>query len=168
VTAQGPPDAADPAPRRGRGRFDRLLGEAAAPSPARPPRPEVDAPGSLRRAALVVALEAALLGVLGVYLLVLTVVGDPDSVGRALAEVVIVGAAAALLAACARGLRRVSGWSRAPVVVVQILLGLLGYQAAVDFERPLLGLPILVLVVLTLYLLATPESRLAFLERDET
>lgn len=166
MTEQGPPDAAGPAPRPGRRRLDRLLGEAATPSPARPSRPEVESPASLRRAALVVAVEAALLGALALYLLVLTLVGDAVSVGRALAEVVLVGAGAALLAAGAAGLRRVSSWSRAPVVVAQIFLGLLGYQAAFEFARPLIGLPLLVLVAVTLYLLATPESRLAFLERD--
>ncbi len=149
---------------QGRRRFDRLLGESAAPPSPRPPRAEVESPPSLRRAALVVALEAALLAALAGYLLVLTFVGEPRSVGRALAEVVLVGAGAALLAAGAVGLRRVSAWSRAPVVVLQIFLGLIGYQAAFEFGRPLLGLPILVPVALTLYLLATPESRLAYLD----
>ena len=151
---------------QGRRRFDRLLGESAAPPPPRAPRAEVESPPSLRRAALAVALEAALLAALAGYLLVLTLVGGPQSVGRALAEVVLVGAGAALLAAGAVGLRRVSAWSRAPVVVLQIFLGLIGYQAAFEFDQPALGLPILLLVAVTLYLLATPESRLAFLERD--
>jgi hypothetical protein len=166
VSEQGPPDAAGPARRPGRRRIDRLLGESAAPTPARPARPEVAAPVSLRRAALVVAVEAVLLGALAAGLLVLTIVGEPDSVGRALAEVVLVGAGAALLAAGAVGLRRVSPWSRAPVVVLQIVLGLFGYTTAFEAARPLIGLPVLVLVAVTLYLLATPESRLAFLERD--
>ena len=122
---------------------------------------------SLRRAALVVALEAVLLGALAAWLLVLTLVGEPESTGRALAEVVLVGAGAALLGAAAVGLRRVSPWSRAPVVVLQIFLGLIGYQAAFEFDRPEIGLPILVPVAVVLYLLATPESRLAFLERDD-
>ncbi len=166
MTEQGRPGAGDPAARPGRRLLDRLLGESAAPTPPRPPRAVVEAPVSLRRAALVVALEAALLAALTAYLLVLTLTGDAVSVGGALAEVVLVGAGAALLAAGAVGLRRVSPWSRAPVVVLQIFLGLLGYQAAFEFDQPALGLPILVPVAVTLYLLATPESRLAFLERD--
>lgn len=166
MTESGRPDAAEPAPRPGRRRVDRLLGEPAAPARPRPPREEVDSPLSLRRAALVVALEAVLLGALAAYLLVLTLTGDPGSVGRALAGMVLVGAGAALLGAGAVGLRRVSPWSRAPVVVLQVFLGLLGYQAAFEFGRPELGLPLLVPVAVTLYLLATPESRLAFLERD--
>jgi hypothetical protein len=166
VTEQDRPDAAEPAPRPGRRRFDRLLGESAAPPAPRPPRAGVESPPSLRRAALVVALEAVLLGALAAWLLVLTVVGDPQSTGRALAEVVLAGAGAALLGAASAGLRRVSPWSRAPVVVLQIFLGLIGYQATFEFARPELGLPVLVPVVVVLYLLATPESRLAFLEQD--
>ena len=165
MSEQGRPDA-DPGARPGRRRIERLLGEPAAPAPPRHPRPQVVAPPSLRRAALVVALEAVLLGGLAAYLLALTLAGNARSVGQALAEVALVGAGAALVAAGAVGLRRVSPWSRAPVVVLQIFLGLLGYQAAFEFERPELGLPVLVPVAVTLYLLATPESRLAFLERD--
>ncbi len=79
-----------------------------------------------------------------------------------------VALAAAALAAGAVGMWRMSAWARGPVVVLQILLGLFGYQAAFSFERPELGLPALVLVAVTLYLLATPESRLAYLELDRS
>ena len=120
----------------------------------------------MRRAALVVAVEAAALGAVAVVLLVLTVTSDPDSVGRALATVVYVGLAAAFLAGAAVGLWRVSGWSRGPVVVLQLLLAVIGYSLAFQAERPLLGVPVLALVALEFYLLATPEARLAFLERD--
>ena len=119
----------------------------------------------MRRAALVVAVEAAAATALAVALLFLTLTGSPDSVGRALAEVVYVGLAAALLAAGAVGLWRVSGWARGPVVAVQLLLGVLGYTAAFQADRPLIGVPILAAVAVELYLLATPEARLAYLER---
>ena len=115
----------------------------------------------MRRAALVVAVEAALLAAGALALLVLTVTGEPESVGRAVAEVVYVGLFAGLLAAAAVGLWRVSPWARGPVVVLQILLGLLGYTTAFESGRPLLGLPVLLLVATELYLLATPEARLA-------
>ena len=39
------------------------------------------------------------------------------------------------------------------------------YVAAFEAERPLIGVPILLLVATELYLLATPEARLAYLER---
>jgi hypothetical protein len=120
----------------------------------------------VRRAALVVAVEAAALGAVALVLLALTLTGDPDSVGRALATVVYVSLAAALLAGAAVGLWRVSGWARGPVVVLQLLLAVIGYSLAFQAERPLLGVPVLALVAVEFYLLATPEARLAFLERD--
>jgi hypothetical protein len=123
-------------------------------------------PAALRRAALAVGLEALLLAGVAVVWLVLTLVDEPSSVGRAVAEVVYFAIGAAVLAAGAVGLWRRSAWARAPVVVLQILLGLAGFQAAFSFERPELGLPVLVLVAVTLYLLLTPEARLAYLEAD--
>jgi len=113
----------------------------------------------------VVALEATVAAVLALVLLFLTLTSSPDSVGRALAEVVYVGLAAALLAACAVGLWRVSGWARGPVVVLQLLLGVIGYTMAFQADRPLWGVPLLAVVAVELYLLATPEARLAFLHR---
>ena len=164
MSEQARPDG----PAGGRRRkVDRLLGEPAAPSAPRPRRPATDVPASLRRAALAVGVEALLLTGVAVVLLVLTVVDAPSSVGRAIAEVVYFGLAAAALGAGALGLWRRSPWARGPVVVLQILLGLFAYQAAFTFERPEIGLPVLVLVAVTLYLLATPEARLAYAERDE-
>jgi hypothetical protein len=146
-------------------RAERLLGGAAQPTARapRPPRPE--APAAVVRAALVAAVEAALLIGGALVILWLTLTSDPDSVGRALAEVVYVGIFGAALAAAAVGLRRVSAWARGPVVVLQILLGLFGYSTAFPGGQPLLGIPLIVLAVAELYLLATPEARLAFYER---
>jgi hypothetical protein len=153
------------APSRRRPRAEGLLGGAAQPSAPRPARSRPEAPAAVRRAALVVALEALVATALALFLLFLTLTGSPDDVGRALAEVVYVGLAAALLAAGAVGLWRVSGWARGPVVAVQLLLGVLGYTAAFQADRPLIGVPILAAVALVLYLLATPEARLAFFDR---
>jgi len=125
-------------------------------------------PASLRWAAVAVGVEALLLAGVAVLWLVLNVVLTPGDRGRAIAEVVYFGLAAAALAAGARGLSRRSSWARGPVVVLQLLLGLLAYQAAFTFQRPEFGVPVLVLVAATLYLLATPEARLAYAERDET
>ncbi|RBY81953.1 hypothetical protein DQ238_04775 [Geodermatophilus sp. TF02-6] len=152
-------------PPRQRRRADRLLGGAAEPAAPRPARERPPAPAAVRRAALVVAVEAAALAGVALWLLYLTVASTPDSVGRAVAEVVYVGFFAALLGAAAVGLRRVSAWARGPVVVLQLLLGLFGYSSAFQAGRPLIGVPVLVLVALTLYLLLTPEARLAFLRR---
>ncbi|MGY1693372.1 MULTISPECIES: hypothetical protein [unclassified Geodermatophilus] len=146
-------------------RAERLLGGAAQPSarPPRPPRPE--APRAVVRAAVVAAVEAGLLLAGALVLLWLTITSDPDSVGRALAEVVYVGFFGVALAVAAAGLRRLAGWSRGPVVVLQLLLGLFGYSTAFPGGQPLLGIPLIVLAVAELYLLATPEARLAFLDR---
>jgi hypothetical protein len=95
----------------------------------------------------------------------LTLTSSPDSLGRALAEVVIIALVAVGLAFAARGLWRVSSWARGPVVAAQIFFGLSGFVAAFEAERPAIGLPILVVVAAELYLLATPEARLAYLER---
>ncbi len=122
--------------RRARSRTDSLLGGAAAAGPRRQ-RPEAEAPGAVRRAALVVALEAAALAALALVLLWLTLTSDPDSTGRALAEVVYVGVGA----------------------------GLLGFNLAFAGDQPLIGVPVLVLVATELYLLLTPEARLAFYHR---
>jgi hypothetical protein len=143
----------------------RLFGEAAEPGAPRPTRAHPEAPRSLRLAALVVAVQAVGVAALAGVWLWLTLTSTPDSVGRALAEVGILVLVAAGLGAAARGLSRVSSWSRGPVIAAQILFGLSGFVAAFEAERPLIGVPILALVATALYLLATPEARLAFLER---
>jgi hypothetical protein len=106
------------------------------------------------------------LGAGAVVLLYLTLTSTPESLPRAIAEIVFVGLGAALLGAAAVGLARVSSWARGPVVVLQILLGLLALTTAFQAQRPLIGLPVLVLAAAVLYLLATPASRLAYLERS--
>ncbi|MCU1670440.1 MAG: conserved rane protein of unknown function [Blastococcus sp.] len=109
--------------------------------------------------------EAAAIAIGALVLLYLTLTSTPDSLPRALAEVVAVGAGAAVLATAAVGIWRVSGWARSPVVVLQLLLGALAYTTAFQAQRPIVGIPVLVLVATELYLLATPEARLAFWER---
>jgi hypothetical protein len=142
-----------------------LLGGAAEPVRRRLPRSRGRAPAAVRRAALVVAVQSGAVAAVALVLLWLTVTSSPPSVGRALAEVVYVGLGAALLAAAAVGLWRVSAWARGPVVVMQVLLAVVGYTLAFEAGRPLLGVPVLALVAVELYLLFTPEARLAFLER---
>jgi hypothetical protein len=151
--------------RRRRGA--RLLGEPAAPAAPRARRPAGEVPPALRRAALAVGLEALLLAVVAGYVVVLEFVSRPTSQAGALGLITYVSIAAAVLAAGAVGLWRGSSWARGPVVVLQILLGLLGYNAAFPNEMPQIGLPALVLVAVTLYLLLTPEARLAYLRDDD-
>ncbi|TFV52370.1 hypothetical protein [Blastococcus sp. TF02A-35] len=144
---------------------DRLFGAAAAEPAPRPARPVAVAPPSLRRAALVVGVEAAAFAVGTLVLLYLTVTGDPDSTARALAEVVLAALAAGVLGAGAVGLSRVSEWARGPVIALQLFLGIAGFTLAFSAQLPLVGLPVLALVVAVLYLLAAPESRLAYEDR---
>jgi hypothetical protein len=144
---------------------DRLFGAVAEPSAPRPPRVHREAPRSLRWAAAVVGVEAAAIAVGALALLWLVLTSTADSVPRALAEVVVVAAGAVVLAVCAAGLWRVAAWARGPVVVLQLLLGALAYTTAFEADRPLVGVPVLALVAAELYLLATPEARLAYLER---
>ena len=151
-----------PQPRR---LADRLFG-AVTPAPAaRPQAPRPVAPRSVRQAAALVAVEATGFVVLALVLLWLTVTGDPESVPRALAEVVLVGLVAGVLGAAAAGLRRLAGWARGPVIALQVFFGASGIVAAFQAGRPDIGVPVLALVAAVLYLLMTPEARLAYLDR---
>jgi hypothetical protein len=51
------------------------------------------------------------------------------------------------------------------VVALQLLLALLGYTAAFTAQSPQIGIPMLAAAAVELYLLATPEARLAYAER---
>lgn len=146
-------------------RTDRLFGAAAQPSASRPERPRREAPRTLRWAAIVVGVEAAAIGGAALVLLYLVLTSTAASMSNAIAQVVVVGAGAAALAVAAVGLWRVASWARGPVVVLQLLLAALAYTTAFQAGQPAIGLPVLVLVAVELYLLATPESRLAYLER---
>jgi hypothetical protein len=148
--------------RRG---LDRLFGAAAEPSAPRAPRARPDAPRALRWAAVVVGIEAGAIAVGALVLLYLTFTSTAASLSRALAEIVLVAGGAAVLGAAAVGLWRVAGWARGPVIALQLLLAALAYTTAFEAGQPLIGLPVLALVVVELYLLATPEARLAYLER---
>jgi hypothetical protein len=146
-----------------RGRAERLFGAPAerttprAPGPARPA-----APRAVRRAALVVGVEAAALAAVAVALVVLTLTSTYGSLRLAVGTVLFALLGAALLAAVARGLWQVSAWARGPAVVLQLLLAVVGWSLAFPSGRPAVGVPVLVLVAAELFLLATPEARLAF------
>jgi hypothetical protein len=114
---------------------------------------------------VLVGVQAAAIGVGALAWLWLTLTSTPDSLARALAEVVIIALAAVGLSVAAVGLSRVSAWARGPVIAAQIFFGLSGFVAAFEAERPLIGVPVLLVVAAELYLLATPEARLAYFER---
>jgi hypothetical protein len=159
------PDPSSLPPRPPRRGLDRLLGAAAEPAAPRPPRPRPEVPGALRWAAVVAGIEAVAIGLGALAWLWLTLTSTPESLARALAEVVLIALVAVGLGAAAVGLARVAGWARGPVIAAQIFLGLSGFVAAFEADRPLIGLPVLLVVAAELYLLATPEARLAYLDR---
>jgi hypothetical protein len=110
-------------------------------------------PPAARRAALLLAVEAVGLAVVGVVLAVATAVGEPTD--RALSFVVagFAIATAGVLLLLARAVDRRRGWARSPAVVLQLLalpvgVGLLqgGVWAA--------GVPVLLLAAGTLTQLA--------------
>jgi len=113
------------------------------------------------RAALLVALEGAVLAVLGVGYSVAGVVGDPFDRRATLLGAAFTVLAGVLVLLVARGLHRVAGWARSPAVVLQLLalpVGVGLVQGRVWYA----AVPVLVLAGSVLYLLATPEARLAF------
>jgi hypothetical protein len=145
-----------------RSRADRLLGSAADPAAPRPVAERGDTPPAVRRAALVVGLEAALLLGGALVLLYLTLTSTATSTSNAVAEVVLVALFGIAMAAAAVGLWRVAPWARGPVVALQLLLGAVGLYTASTADRPEFGIPVLAIVAVELYLLATPEARLAY------
>jgi hypothetical protein len=113
----------------------------------------------------VVAVEAAAALAAAVVMGVVAAAGHVTSTGDALGIVVFALLAAGALAGCVRGLWRVASWARGPVVALQLLLALLGYTAAFTAQAPQVGVPMLAVAGVELYLLATPEARLAFAAR---
>jgi hypothetical protein len=149
-------------PRR---RADRLLGAAVeAPTP-RPERVRPEVPGTLRWSAALVGVEAAATGVLALAWLWLILTRDPERLAFAVGEMVVIALVAGGLGAAAVGLSRAASWARGAVVTAQIFFGLSGFVATFEAGRPLIGVPILAVVAGVLYLLATPESRLAYFRR---
>jgi hypothetical protein len=115
----------------------------------------------VRAAAAVVGVESLALLATAVLLVIKTVVGHPNSIGRALlgAGLALIGAGA--LAIGARGLHRLQPAARTPVVVLQILALPVSYSLAFQAGRVGYGGPILVAALAVLYLLFTPPARAA-------
>jgi hypothetical protein len=127
-----------------------------AQQPPPPPRP---VPRTVRIAALLVAVEGAALVVLAVVEALSTVLGDPGSVGLALATAAMAAAGGVLLLWLAAAMSRLRKAARSPVVVLQLISLPIGWTLAVDNGRPELGLPVLALAVAVLVLLGTSGAR---------
>ena len=73
------------------------------------------------RASLLLLVEGAALGVIGVADGIATVVGEPDDRVASLGVAVFAVAGAVLLLALGRAVGRRRGWARSPAVVLQLL-----------------------------------------------
>jgi hypothetical protein len=125
------------------------------------PSPSSPAPAPLRAAAVIVGVEAVALVAAALVLVIRTIADPPGDVLRPLFVAVGALLGAALLAYAARGLLRLRASARSPVVVLQILALPVGWTAAFDAHRPLVGAPILVAALAVLYLLFSPPARTA-------
>ncbi len=123
-------------------------------------------PGPLRAAVVIVLLEALALVGAATVLVVKTVTGHPDSLGRALlgAGFALVGALVLVLGA--RGLRLCSPAARTPVVVLQLLAVPVGYSLAFQAGLVVFGGPILLAALTVIYLVFTPPARAALNRLD--
>jgi hypothetical protein len=113
------------------------------------------------QAAVLVAVEGAALVVLGLGYGIAGVVGEPFDRTATLLQAGFVVLVGGLVLMVARGLTRVAGWSRSPAVVLQLLALPVGV-GLVQGEVWYAAVPVLLLAGGVLYLLATPQARLAF------
>ncbi|MBT2384581.1 hypothetical protein [Streptomyces sp. ISL-11] len=99
--------------------------KSAAVSAERPPRPAAEPagprPARLTAAAALSALEGVALLAAGIYLLVMGLLGKPDSPQQAETGGLTVLALAALPLIAALGLWRLRRWSRGPAMITQIM-----------------------------------------------
>lgn len=100
-----------------------------------------------------------------IVLAVDTVLSKPDSYGRAVFGAVLAAVTGVLLLRLARGILRLEGWSRAPLIVLQLLFIPVGYSLAFQSGLPWYGVPILALCAVGIVLLLMPAARVAFLDR---
>src|SRR5580765_6949033 len=118
----------------------------------------VRTPAPLRLAAAIVAVEALVLLGAAVFVVVDTIAGHPNGVARALLGAGFALLAAVVLALGARGLLLARPGARSPIVVLELLALPVGYSAAFDADRPVIGVPILLAAVSVLYLIFTPPA----------
>jgi hypothetical protein len=118
-------------------------------------------------AGAVIGLQALALVAAALVLIVKTLAGHPDSVGRALLDAAMALFAALVLAACARGIYRHRPAARTPIVVIELLALPVGYSLGFQAGRIGYGGPIVVGAVVVLYLLFTPPARAALDRRRD-
>ena len=118
-------------------------------------------PAPLKRAGLLVALEAVALGVLGTAYAGTALLASPDQRLRAVLQGVLGLLVAVALLAVARGLVRGRGWAWAPAITTQLFLLVVGYYL-VQGSAWLPAAVVLALAVGVLSHLAAPSARASY------
>jgi len=114
-------------------------------------------PATLRAAAVVQAVESAVLLAAAVLAGIDTAAGRSYQQGSGIALTVIGVASAAALALVAAGLARVRRWSRTPALLTQLFFGIVGIYL-LQAHRLEWGVPLLVLAAAGLASLLAPPS----------
>src|SRR5215475_962021 len=114
-------------------------------------------PGTLRSAAVVQAVESAVVLAGAVLAGVDTAAGRSYQTGSGIALTAIGVASAAALALVARGLARARRWSRTPALLTQLFFGIVGIYL-LQGHRLDWGVPVVVLAVAGLAALLAPPS----------
>lgn len=131
---------------------------AKAPAPAAAPAPvAAQQPRELRLAAAALAVEAAGMCVAAGFSAVSTADGQSYQRASGVALTVIAVGTAAVFALFARGLARARPWTRTPVVMTQLAIGVWAIYLLKD-HRPEWGVPMLVVAAGCLAALFTPAS----------
>jgi hypothetical protein len=114
-------------------------------------------PATLRAAAVVQAVESAVVLAAAVLAGIDTAAGRSYQQGSGIALTVIGVASAAVLALVAAGLARVRRWSRTPALLTQLFFGIVGIYL-LQAHRLEWGVPLLVLAAAGLAALLVPPS----------
>jgi len=131
--------------------------DPAAPVASPEARPAAARPRALRLAAAAQALEAAGMCVAAAFAAVATADGQSYQKASGIALTLIALGVAVLFAAFAAGLARARPWTRTPVVMTQLAIGVWGIYL-IGGHRPEWGVPALLLAACCLAALFTPAS----------
>src|SRR5262245_52826 len=124
-------------------------------------------PGTLRAAAVVQAVESAVVLAGAVLAGVDTAAGRSYQTGSGIALALIGVAAAAALALVARGLARARRWSRTPALLTQLFFGIVGIYL-LQGHRLDWGVPVVVLAAAGFAALLAPPSLRALMGQGRT
>ena len=111
----------------------------------------------VRASALLVLLEAVGVVVMSV-IIVVSGIGNGAAVGQLLSQAAFFVVLALGMGACGAALLGGRRWGRTPTIVVQLVLAAIGYWMAVPSGRPVLGIGLILLALITGGLLVTPAA----------